>query len=63
MHTEMPTGELFAHVLQLFREEGVAQQQARLPNRAPTSPSLQIRLPDSLTLVSRQNRKKEGKSH
>ncbi len=24
-HTEVPTSELLAHVLQLFREEGVAQ--------------------------------------
>lgn len=48
-----PTSKLFAHVLQLFRKEGVAKQQARLPHRAPTSHSLQISVPDSLTLVRR----------
>lgn len=59
IHIQLPTSKLFAHVLQLFRKEGVAQQQARLPDRAPTSHSLQISLPDSLTLVSKENRKRE----
>lgn len=56
-----PTSELSAHVLQLFGKEGVTQEQACLPDRAPASHSLQIRVPDSLTLVS-ENRE-ERKSH
>lgn len=61
-HTEVePTSELSAHVLQLFGKEGVTQQQACLPDSAAASHSLQISVPDSLTLVS-ENRE-ERKSH
>lgn len=56
-HTEVPTGELLAHVLQLFGKEGVTQQRAGAPDRAATSRSLQISLPDRLTLLSEENRR------